>query len=67
MQTYKLDNEKELIAVLENLLTKGVVDGIMVQTKGENGTFPSLVTNPEFLKDSAPFSPMFSGNIATGN
>ncbi len=64
MENYKLDTEKDLLAVLRNLLEEGIVEGIAVQTRGENGTFSSLVTDPECIMSAAPLAPLFSSNIA---
>lgn len=64
MGTYKLESEEALHKLLENLLKKGIVDGIMVQTKGEYGIFASLITDPELVKKAIPLAPLFSNNTA---
>jgi len=64
MTNYTLDSEKALIGVLENLLKKDIVKGVVVQTKGNSGTFHSLITDPSLLSNAAPFAPHFSSNIA---
>lgn len=64
MGTYMLKNEKTFHKVLENLLEKEIVEGIMVQTKGGNGVFTSLITDRELIKKTVPFAPLFSTNTA---
>ena len=63
MATYKIQ-EKELQSVFENLLKKNIVEGIMVQKKGDHGIFPVLITDPDLLEGITPSAPLFSFNRA---
>ncbi len=64
MGTYILENEEALKKVLENMLRKGMVEGVMVQTAGESGVFTSIITDPDFISKTAPLAPLFSNNNA---
>ncbi len=64
MTTYKIQ-ESDLQNIFRNMLEKNIVEGIMVQKKGDHGIFPALITDPDLLDDIVPSAPLFSFNRAT--
>ena len=64
MANYKIQ-EADLQKILTNLLEKNIVEGIMVQKKGDHGIFPALITDPDLLDGIVPSAPLFSFNRAS--
>ncbi|MEW5936251.1 MAG: 4Fe-4S dicluster domain-containing protein [Candidatus Thermoplasmatota archaeon] len=63
MPTYKIE-EREIQRILEHLLVKGIVEGVMLQVRGEHGVFTALVADPARIASAVPLAPLFSGNTA---
>ncbi|MBI5001416.1 MAG: 4Fe-4S dicluster domain-containing protein [Euryarchaeota archaeon] len=63
MGSYKI-NKGDIQRLLENLLKRGLVEGILVQSKGEKDIFTTLITDPGLINTTAPLAPLFSSNSA---